>query len=236
MNATEICNLIDSDLIEFIHKIVLVIKIGVPIVLIFLGMLDFLKGVAASKEDEIKKGQQVFIKRLIAGFLVFFTFTIVQFVIGLLPGEDGGIIDCANMILNGNGGTSYETDDGIIYDDDDSLFPSASKCSSQFFYKEYMNCIEIASDQLDPYALCNSLFQGVCTVDNSAVLWDSDDSFSENLLPNVSCHWSNGDISVELKKQVYSCATYMLNDTISLEESANRCMDNPHMSDYCHIN
>ena len=42
-----------------------IIKIAVPILLIIFGMLDLGKAVIASKEDEIKKGQQTFIKRAI---------------------------------------------------------------------------------------------------------------------------------------------------------------------------
>ena len=102
MSAGEICKAIDGDLITFIHTIVNIIKLGVPLILVILGMLDFGKGVLASKEDEIKKGQQIFLKRLIAAVLVFLTFAIVQFVFKIIPGEDSQIIQCADQILNGN--------------------------------------------------------------------------------------------------------------------------------------
>ena len=68
--------MIDEKIPSTVHTIVLIIKIAVPVLLVIFGSIDLLKGVIAAKEDEIKKGQQVFIKRLIAGALVFFVFVV----------------------------------------------------------------------------------------------------------------------------------------------------------------
>lgn len=107
MDANQICDLLDSDLITFIHNIIVLLKIAVPVILVFLGMLDLAKGVISSKEEEIKKGQQTFIKRLIAGILVFLVVTIVQLVMGLISKDDSSIWNCANQILNGTAGSTY---------------------------------------------------------------------------------------------------------------------------------
>ena len=107
MNASQICNMLDADLIRFIHNIIVIIKIAVPIILVILGMLDFAKGVTSGKEDEIKKGQGIFIKRLIAGACVFFVVTIVQLVMSFVSSDDNSFWNCANQILNGTGGTTY---------------------------------------------------------------------------------------------------------------------------------
>ena len=69
---------------EIVNLIINIIKIGVPIVLIVLGMIDLLKGVMAQKEDEIKKAQGLFFKRLIAGVLVFFVVLIVEVIFKVL--------------------------------------------------------------------------------------------------------------------------------------------------------
>ncbi len=107
MNASQICNMLDADLIRFIHNIIVIIKIAVPVILVILGMLDFAKGVTSGKEDEIKKGQGIFIKRLIAGACVFFVVTIVQLVMSFVSSDDNSFWNCANQILNGTGGTTY---------------------------------------------------------------------------------------------------------------------------------
>ena len=108
MDATEICNMLDADLVNFIHNIIVVIKIAVPVILVIFGMLDFAKGVMAGKEDEIKKGQQVFIKRLIAAAVVFLVVTLVQLVMSLISSEDNSFWNCADQILNGTAGSTYE--------------------------------------------------------------------------------------------------------------------------------
>ena len=86
-----------------------IIKMVVPFMLIVMGMLDLGKAVIASKEDEIKKAQSLFIKRIIAAVLVFFIVAIVQLVFGILADADGsdgsidkeGVNECLNLFLNG---------------------------------------------------------------------------------------------------------------------------------------
>ena len=71
-------------------------------------MLDLGKAVVASKEDEIKKGQQLFIKRLISAALVFFVIFIVKVLINLVAsGSSNEIWSCANRFITGavNSGT-----------------------------------------------------------------------------------------------------------------------------------
>lgn len=83
-----------------VSTVVMIIKIVVPILLIIFGMLDLAKAVIASKEDEIKKAQMIFVKRLIAGALVFFVFVIVKMLVSFVA-DDDGIMNCANCFLNG---------------------------------------------------------------------------------------------------------------------------------------
>lgn len=64
--------------------IIPLIQIGIPIILILLGMFDLGKAVMASKEDEIKSAQKVLIKRCIYAVAIFFVVFIVQLVFGLI--------------------------------------------------------------------------------------------------------------------------------------------------------
>ena len=76
------------------------IQIAVPVVLVIFGSLDLFKGITAQKEDEIKKGQQTFIKRLISAVLVFFVFVIVKFVISVAAdASNSEILDCAECFI-----------------------------------------------------------------------------------------------------------------------------------------
>ncbi len=64
------------------------IKIGIPLLLIIFGMIDLAKGVVAKKEEDMKKCQQLFLKKLIAGAMVFFVVSITIFLLKLLDSAE----------------------------------------------------------------------------------------------------------------------------------------------------
>ena len=84
-----------------VSTIILLIKIAVPILLIIFGMLDLGKAVVAQKEDEIKKGQQTFLKRAIAAVIVFFVIQIVQIIIRFVSNNETNVSNCFNCFING---------------------------------------------------------------------------------------------------------------------------------------
>ena len=94
---------IDVRIANTVSTVILAIQIAVPIVLVIMGMLDLFKGITAQKEDEIKKAQQIFIKRLITAAIIFFVVAIVKVIVSFAAGDNQGrnIIDCANCFLNG---------------------------------------------------------------------------------------------------------------------------------------
>lgn len=98
------CNGVDIPAIfpSLVSTGIKIIEFGVPILLIIFGMLDFGRAVMAQKEDEIKKGQQMFIKRLIAGAMVFLVVFVVQIVITLVSKSagDDSVWDCVSCFIN----------------------------------------------------------------------------------------------------------------------------------------
>ena len=226
MNASQICNMLDADLIRFIHNIIVIIKIAVPIILVILGMLDFAKGVTSGKEDEIKKGQGIFIKRLIAGACVFFVVTIVQLVMSFVSSDDNSFWNCANQILNGTGGTTYVPSgvSGNNSNDTDkqnqtntqnntqnnSQNNASSSCESNSDYKKCQ------SDYSN--AICNTIFQTVCRPDDDFVLWPHRNDYDESILNGVTC---NSNI---YQQEFYSC--------VVSKKSVDECLK--YMGNYCH--
>jgi hypothetical protein len=75
--------LFDEGLKSFLKDILMYPKIIVPILVILLGTLDFAKAVISSKEDEMKKAQTTFIKRLLLGIVIFFVPTIIDIIMYL---------------------------------------------------------------------------------------------------------------------------------------------------------
>ncbi len=66
--------------------VVRIIQIAIPVVIILLGTIDLGKAVIASKDDEIKGAQKMFIKRLIYGLIVFFVVMVVRWVFSVVDG------------------------------------------------------------------------------------------------------------------------------------------------------
>ena len=78
-----------------VNEILLYPKFIVPILLVLYGTLDFFKAVTAGKEDEMKKAQKTFVKRLIIGVAIF-----------LIPAMMNVIMWLADMAWKGLGYTS----------------------------------------------------------------------------------------------------------------------------------
>lgn len=85
-NSVAVCAGVNvpTQLTGIVSLVINIIKIGVPIILVVLGMIDMGKAVASQKEDEIKKGQKILLSRCIAAGITFFVVAIVQLLVGLV--------------------------------------------------------------------------------------------------------------------------------------------------------
>ncbi len=73
-----------KDPLKFIGRIVLVVKILIPIIIIALGIVDFFRAIIGSKDDEIKKSARSLLFRIISGVVIFFIPTIVSVVFSFI--------------------------------------------------------------------------------------------------------------------------------------------------------
>ena len=133
-----------------------IIKILVPIILVVMGSIDLTKAVVAQKDDEIKKGYQTLLKRLIYGVAIFFVPAIVDVALNLTgvyndPENDascGPVVE--KCVFGGFSGAS----DCLAKD----LFSSSSSTNSN----NYSSSLTI--DNNSNYSECNSA--------NSVMLYD----------------------------------------------------------------
>lgn len=87
MLAIDCTNAKLETIIRLLKLVLQIVQLVIPIGLIVLGSLDFAKGVFAQDESAIKKNQMLFVKRLIAAVLVFFTSLIVRIVMGFIGND-----------------------------------------------------------------------------------------------------------------------------------------------------
>ena len=82
-----------APVLGIVNVVINAIMIGVPILLIVLGMVDLGKAVIASKEDEVKKATKAFGKRFLYAVGVFAVVWLVTFVFDTINSASGGEIN-----------------------------------------------------------------------------------------------------------------------------------------------
>lgn len=86
---------------ELTSMAITLVQIAVPVILVVMGSMDLFKGITGQKEDEITKGQQVFIKRLIVGALIFFVIVVAKLLISIVADTSStDIIECIDCFLS----------------------------------------------------------------------------------------------------------------------------------------
>ena len=88
--------IIDAGTQEIIDWIMNIIRVGGILLLIVLGMLDFIKAAASGEQEEMKKSKSKFIKRLIACVGLFLIPLVVDILLGLINLAGGANGDCSS--------------------------------------------------------------------------------------------------------------------------------------------
>lgn len=79
-----------GETMQLIREIFGYIKICIPILLIILGSIDFVKAIISSDEQKMKKATKDFVSRLIIGVVIYFIPSLIEFLFGLI-----GITSCS---------------------------------------------------------------------------------------------------------------------------------------------
>ena len=67
-----------------IGYVIYIIRIAIPIIIILLGTIDLGKAVIAGEDKKVKEAQKSFVMRIVYGVAIFFVFTIVEVIFGIL--------------------------------------------------------------------------------------------------------------------------------------------------------
>ena len=97
------------------RAIVLLLQIVLPIIVIVMGSIDFMKAVGSSDPEKIKNGQKQFIKRITAAVIFFLVITIVRLAvttISNIANEDKTIAQCISCLIDSESECGEITNDG----------------------------------------------------------------------------------------------------------------------------
>lgn len=95
---------IPSKVPQLVSEIITMIQVIVPVLLIILGSIDLVKGISSQKSDEIKKGQQILVKRMITAAIIFFIVICVKFLVSVVANSttSANAIECIECFINNN--------------------------------------------------------------------------------------------------------------------------------------
>jgi len=92
---------IPKGLPKFTNVIYKLVKVIVPIILIVMGMIDFLKAVLASDEKQMDTNPKNFMRRIGVAVLIYFVMTSVQLLVKVIGGNNQkSISSCFNCFIN----------------------------------------------------------------------------------------------------------------------------------------
>lgn len=91
------CGSLGNKIVNWIFRMVRIVRYALPALLIILSILDYIKALASDSEDEMKKVTNRFVKRLIAAAIVFIVPFILDFVLNIfsIPGLNADNPFCA---------------------------------------------------------------------------------------------------------------------------------------------
>lgn len=85
----------------FTNNLYRVVKWLVPIILILMGTIDFVRAIISQDENRMKESPRRFFRRLIAAVVVFFVLAIIQFVINVVNATGkSDLMECVDCFIN----------------------------------------------------------------------------------------------------------------------------------------
>lgn len=98
-------NTFPAPVATIIRTVILLLQIVIPIGIVIMGSLDFLKATIAGDTDKMKKNQKQFVSRLIAGAIAFFVFVVVKFVVSMVADSNNSasFTSCLDCLINDEG-------------------------------------------------------------------------------------------------------------------------------------
>ena len=83
VEVTDCADLLGDEIFEIIKTILNIVRVIIPLLLIVLGTVDFAKATFAFKDDEMKKAQSTFGKRVVIAIIIFFVPTLINLLLDI---------------------------------------------------------------------------------------------------------------------------------------------------------
>lgn len=178
-----------------VSTVLTLIKILVPVFLVIGGMISFFKVAASSNVDEdMKKAKSKLINSIIAAIIVFFAFSIGNFVVTFVAGTDNNIMSCAKCFIRPD---ECPTDEG-----------KSNLCPGYAGQDYDENCNPIGEKQTNP----------ISSPDTSGVINYSDTNDTEEPKHTIDHNTNTSGVNgpKEQNSEVYIDGILVVNKTYSI--------------------
>lgn len=99
---------------DIFSKLIIIVRIIIPILMVITGMISFLKVVSSSNaDDDIKKAQKKLINSIIAAVIIFFIVSIINFAVSLAAGSNNSAMNCVKCFINPDNCETVESEETI---------------------------------------------------------------------------------------------------------------------------
>lgn len=118
INGCKVC--IPGKIGSLVSTVYNAILIAVPLLLIISGMFSLASAIMKQKEEDVKKAQQLLVKKLIAGAIVFLLFALVKWLVSYF---DNGLTNCFDALIN------YNKDQDVCEIKEDGTVTGGANCA-----------------------------------------------------------------------------------------------------------
>ena len=92
--------------VSLIRALIQIIKVGVPIILIVVGMLDFGKVVLGKPDEQMKKSWKNFSSRIVCAMFLFLVISVVEMGLPMVEAEDS-VLNCFSCAVKDTSNCKY---------------------------------------------------------------------------------------------------------------------------------
>ena len=181
------CSILDEKAVNFIYKIIDLIKNITPVILIIMGVFELGKAAISQKSDEMNKAKTNFIIKLVSGILVFFVIIFIQWITKVLgTNTSNDMLACLSDVMNG----TYSA----FVDHSEVLCDTSNKCSGS-------SCTGVAYDYCMRQVEYNERMSKLCTPDGDRC------AACSNPNEELACKTQLNPNNKELQKKYSDCGS-----------------------------
>lgn len=145
------CGWLPEKTILLIHSAYNIVRTVIPVLIVVMGTVDFVKSIASASDDTIRKNTNNFIQKLVGAAIAFIIPAAVNWLADVISDSNASAsVQCMNQMLNG----TYKQGDGLNVTDKPAVTDDPSILAKQDDQKNYAACMSSCMQGTKDYSTC----------------------------------------------------------------------------------